>query len=413
MLVLENVSELLTMDPTPVAGALPRGEALLAGIPKAAVLIDDERIVWLGPESERPAIPAGAAQVIDCHAGVVTPGWVECHSHVIYGGDRAADFDRRSRGLSYEQITAEGGGIQTTVDATRGASLDALVAAALPRIERLERHGATLIEIKSGYGLELAAELRMLEAIRRLDALVSADLVATFLGAHLVPREYRGDRDGYLSLVIEEMLPVVAERGLAEFVDVFCEEGAFSIEESRRVLEAARALGLKTKVHAEQLTSSGATAMACALGATSVDHLDHINADDIALLAASSTVPVALPGATLFLGKSSYPPGRALADAGKVPALSTDYNPGSAHTANLPLMTTLACTNMGLSPAEALYGVTRAAAAALDRSDRAGLLRVGGPADLVLFDLPSYTHIPYDFGGNPVKRVMKGGQGIV
>ncbi len=411
MLLLENISELLTMGRSPWAGGSVDGDALTGRIAKAAVLIDEGRVRWLGPGSDCPG--DRVTERYDCGGAVVTPGWVECHSHIVYGGDRAADFDRRSRGLSYEEITAEGGGIQTTMDATRGAKVEDLVAAALPRAERLQAHGATLIEIKSGYGLELGAELRMLDAIRRLDEQVEAELVATFLGAHLVPREYRDDRDGYLRLLIEDMLPRVAGEGLAEFVDVFCEEGAFSLAEARRVLDAARALGLKTKVHAEQLTASGATALACELGATSADHLDHIDARDVARLAASRTVPVALPGATLFLGKSSYPPGRALADAGVVPALSTDYNPGSAHTANLPLMTTLACTNMGLSPAEALYGVTRAAAAALAREERAGLLAEDGPADLVLFDVPSYVQIPYDFGGNPVARVMKGGRWIV
>lgn len=412
MLILENISELLTMDAHGCDGLATQGLALLGRIQDAAVHIRGDRIVWLGPGAAQPARGNGDDQVFDCRGGVVSPGWVECHSHVVYGGDRASDFDRRCRGLSYEQITAEGGGIQTTVDATRGASVESLVASARPRIERLQRHGATLIEIKSGYGLELATELRMLEAIGQLDGIVDADLVATFLGAHLVPREYREDRDGYLDLVIEEMLPLIAERGLAEFVDVFCEEGAFSTDEARRVLVAAAALGLKTKVHAEQLTHSGAAALACELGATSADHLDHIGEEEIVCLAMSSTVPVALPGATLFLGKGSYPPGRALADAGVFPAISTDYNPGSAHTANLPLMTTLACTQMGLSPAEALYGVTRAAAAALDRADRAGLLRVGGKADLVLFDVPSFVHIPYDFGGNPVSKVMKAGRWI-
>lgn len=401
-MILEGIGELLCMD-----GPLEQGaEAALGRIPDAAVVIRDGRVAWKGPAAELPAEYAGDRERVDLGGRVVTPGWVECHTHAIYAGDRTADFERRVRGLSYEEIARLGGGIQTTVDATRAAGLEALVALALPRLQALARHGATTIEIKSGYGLDVATELTLLEAVRRLQALTPLTLVPTFLGAHVVPREHRADRERYLALLTDELLPEVASRDLAEFCDVFCETGAFTLAETRRVLLRALALGLKVKVHAEQLTHTGACALAVELGATSVDHLEAIDDHDVALLAGSSTVPVLLPGATLFLGRRDWAPARRLADAGALPALSTDLNPGSSPTAHLPLMTTLACTQLGLTPAEALLGVTRRAAAALAREDRAGILAVGRDADLCVMDVTSHVQIPYELGRNPVQRVM-------
>ena len=406
-MLLTQIGQLLTMEPK---NARAGSEARVGLIEDAVVVTHGQDLAWVGARADLPAEHAVAGhEVVDCGGAVVTPGWVECHTHVVYGGDRAADFERRARGLSYEEITRQGGGIQTTMDATRGASVDGLAQSALPRLERLARFGVTTVEIKSGYGLEWETERRMLEAIAWLGGASPLDVVATFLGAHLVPREWKADRERYLSMVAEEMIPAVAEAGLAEFCDVFCEEGAFSLTEARRVLEAGKAYGLKPKIHSEQLTHTGGTRLATEIGAVSADHLEEIGPEDIQALAASETVPVLLPGATAFLGKSRFAPGRALVDAGAAPALSTDYNPGSSHTANLPLMTTLACTYMGLTPAEALAGVTIQAARALGRGDRLGSLAVGKQADLVVFDVPSYAFIPYEYGMNPVSRVMKRG----
>jgi imidazolonepropionase len=376
-------------------------------------VVEAGRVAWCGREADLPAAFAADPRRVDLGGRVVTPGWVECHTHVVYAGDRTADFERRVRGLSYEQIARLGGGIQTTVDATRAAGIERLVELALPRLGALARHGATTVEIKSGYGLDAATELALLEVVRRLQGLTPLTLVPTFLGAHVVPREHRADRERYVRLLTDELLPEVAARGLAEFCDVFCEEGAFTLAEARRILLRAAGLGLKLKLHAEQLSHTGATALAVELGATSADHLEAIDDADVALLAASRTVPVLLPGATLFLGKSDWAPGRRLADAGALPALSTDLNPGSSPTAHLPLMTTLGCTRLGLTPAEALLGVTRRAAAALAREDRAGVLAPGRDADLCVMDVTSHAQIPYELGRNPVERVMVRGEWIV
>jgi len=405
-MILEGIGELLCMD-----GPLEHGaDAALGLIPGAALVVRDGRVAWKGRAADLPPEYAHDPERQDLGGRVVTPGWVECHTHAVYAGDRTADFERRVRGLSYEEIARLGGGIQTTVDATRAAGLEALVQLALPRLQALARHGATTVEIKSGYGLDAATELTLLEAVRRLRTQTPLTLVPTFLGAHVVPREHRADRERYLRLLTDELLPEVAARGLAEFCDAFCETGAFTLDETRRVLERALGLGLKVKVHAEQLTRTGATALAVELGAASADHLEAVDDRDVALLAASSTVPVLLPGATLFLGKRDWAPARRLADAGALPALSTDLNPGSSPTAHLPLMTTLGCTQLKLTPAEALLGVTRRAAAALAREDRAGLLAEGRDADLCVMDVSSYVQIPYELGRNPVERVMVRGE---
>lgn len=408
-MILTNIGQLLTMDGPAGADA----DGALGRVSNAEIVVQHGRIAWLGAAIDRPGAHDQDPEQVDLGGALVMPGLVECHTHVVYAGDRTADFERRVRGLSYEQIARLGGGIQTTVEATRSAGVLRLVELALPRLEALARHGATTVEIKSGYGLDAATELALLEAIRRLQGLTPLTLVPTFLGAHVVPREHRADRERYVRLLTDELLPEVAARGLAEFCDVFCEQGAFTLDEARRVLERAAGLGLKLKVHAEQLSHTGATALAVELGATSADHLEAIDDADVALLAASRTVPVLLPGATLFLGKNDWAPARRLADAGALPALSTDLNPGSSPTAHLPLMTTLGCTRLGLTPAEALLGVTRRAAAALAREDRAGILAPGRDADLCVMDVTSHVQIPYEMGRNPVERVMKRGAWIV
>jgi len=405
-MILCGIRELLTMDGPAGVDA----EARLGRVVDAALAVRDGRVAWLGAREALPEALAADPERVDLGGRVVTPGWVECHTHAVWAGDRLADFERRVRGLSYEQIAAGGGGIRSTVAATRAADPDQLVELALPRLQALARHGATTVEIKSGYGLDTASELKLLEAVRRLQQLTPLALVPTFLGAHVVPREHLDNREAYVRLLLDELLPQVAGQGLAEFADVFVEAGAFGLDEARRLLERAASLGLKLKVHAEQLSHTGATRLACELGATSADHLEAIDDADVEALAAGSTVPVLLPGATLFLGKRDWAPGRRLADAGALPALSTDLNPGSSPTVSLPLMTTLACTNLGLTPAEALLGVTRRAAAALAREDRAGVLAVGRDADLCVLDATRYQEIPYWLGANPVARVMKRGR---
>ena len=347
---------------------------------------------------------------LDARGGLVTPGWVEPHTHIVFAGDRSRELAARAQGKSYLEIAKAGGGIAATMRATREASLEALVDLARPRLDRLLAHGVTTAEVKSGYGLEPASELKILEAIKRLDATHPIDLVPTFLGAHTIPPELRGRRAVYVEQVIGEMIPAVSEAGLAHFCDVFVEEGAFNVEEAERILRAGLDVGLVPKVHADQLSCGGGAELAASVGAISADHLEHISDAGIAALAGSGTVAVLLPGAALFLDQSDRPPARRMIDAGVRVALSTDSNPGSSHTENLELMLTLGVAWLKLSPREALDAVTGQAAAAIGCSDVAGALEPGRPADVVLFDVPTVGHLPYHFGDSHVEWVIKAGR---
>ena len=398
---LENLSVLLTMVPGAADGGRVEGAALLAD--------GEGRVVAVGPDADVPVGPPGCERV-DCGGRTALPGLVESHTHIVYAGDRLLDFRERCAGVSYEAIAARGGGIQTTVRATRAASEDELLVGALRRLDALVANGATTVEVKSGYGLDVATELKMLRVIRRLDEIHPVDVVPTFLGAHTVPTAFGVGRDDYLDQLVGEMLPQVVEQDLAAFCDVFCEDGAFTVAESRRVLEAAAESGLALKIHAEQLVRTGGASLAAELGAVSADHLDRISAEDIEKLAAAGTVATLLPSATLFLGGARHAPGRALLDAGATVALSTDCNPGSAHTANLLLVGTLACVQMGLAPLEALRALTWGGACALARQEELGALRPGAWADLVLLDVAEPEEALYWMGGRPVSAVFKRGQ---
>lgn len=394
----ENIHQLVPMD----------GEIEI--LSDAALLVEGAQVVALGPRealAERPA-----DEVVDLGGRVVLPGLVECHTHVVYGGERRRDFADRCAGVSYEAIAARGGGILTTVRATRAASEDELLAAALPRLDALLASGATTVEVKSGYGLDMETELKMLRVIRRLDEAHAVDVVGTFLGAHTVPTAFGVERERYLSEVVNEMIPEVARQKLASFCDVFCESTAFSVEESRRVLEAGLAHGLRPKVHAEQLTPSGGGRLAAELGALSADHLEFTSAEDIAALADAGTVATLLPGATLFLGMTRYAPARDFLAAGVEVALSTDCNPGSSNTTDLFLMGTLGCTQMGLSPLQSLRALTRGGAKALGREERIGSLAAGRQADFIVLDVDDVVDAVYRMGARSVRAVYKGGEQV-
>ena len=405
--VYRDISELVTMDP-PSDPPADGGDGL-GLVRDAAFFVRDGRVAWYGPATELPEQAASAATT-SLEGRAVLPGLVDPHTHLVYAGDRTGDFEARCSGQSYEAIAAAGGGIRLTVRETRAASLDTLVEAALPRLNDLLRHGVTTVEIKSGYGLTVADELKLLEAAARLDQASPCRVVSTVLGAHVVPDAFRQDRAGYLSLLHDELLPEVAARGLARFVDVFCDVGAFSLDETLSILERGRELGFALKVHAEQLTHTGASGAAARLGAVSADHLEQVSAADIDALAAAGTVAVLLPGAGLFLGAGARPPARALIAAGVQVALATDCNPGTCPTRNLPLIVTLGCCLLGLTPAEALQGVTVAAAAALGLDDGRGSLAVGAPADFVQLSVDRWRHLPYELGMNPVRAVWVAGQ---
>ncbi|MEE2788474.1 MAG: imidazolonepropionase, partial [Myxococcota bacterium] len=340
---------------------------------------------------------------------LVAPGLVDPHTHIVFGGERSHEYAMRANGRSYLEIAQAGGGILSTVKATRAASVDDLIESALPRLDRLLACGVTTAEVKSGYGLSVEAELKMLEVIRTLDGRHPIDLIPTFLGAHTIPPEYRADREAYVRLVIDDMLPRVAQAGLAEFCDVFVEESAFTIEEAERILMAGRAFGLQPKLHADQLTAGEGAELAGRVGAVSADHLEFISPAGIQALLDHQVVAVLLPGASLFLGANEDAPARRMIDAGIQVALATDCNPGTCMTTNLQLMLTLGMSRLKMSPAEVLTAVTHTAAQAIGRGHRSGRLAVGRAADIAVFDVPSHVHLPYYFGVPLTKAVFKAG----
>lgn len=366
----------------------------------SAVLVARERIVALG--SER-ALRAGHrdAVIIDCGGGVLTPGFVDSHTHAIFGRPRYEEQELRAAGVGYMEIANRGGGIHASVRDLRARSEDDLVALALPRLRRLAASGVTTVEVKSGYGLTLDDEIKTLRAIRRLAAELPLRLVPTFLGAHELPLEFRGSaarREEYIELVIGEMIPLVAAERLARFADVFCEPGVYTVGESRRILGAAREHGLLLKLHADELEASGGAELAAEIGATSADHLAAISADGVSALARSGTVATLLPATMIFLGKTRQAPARALVDGGAAVALASDFNPGTSPTLNFPLLLTLGVSQLHLSAGEALVAATVNGAAALALADETGQITPGFSADLALHAVEDVRELPYWFG---------------
>lgn len=389
----------------------PAGPRGLEALEDAFVWIRGGRIAARGPRLEIPS-EAARAPSLDGGGAIALPGLVDSHTHAVFGATREHEFERRLEGATYREIAAAGGGILFSVRDLRGRDEDDLVRLSRPRIAGFAAHGVTTVEVKSGYGLSTEDELRQLRVVERLAKDPSLPrLVATFLGAHAIPPEFAGDRAGYVRLVCEETLPAVVEQGVAEFCDVFCDDGAFTVAESERILSTAKDLGLELKIHAEEFVSTGGAAMAARVGATSADHLVAIDEAGIEALARSGTVAVLLPGTTLFLGHDRFAPGRRLVDAGVQVALATDFNPGSSMTRNLPLVATLGCLRAGLTISEALGAVTRGGAAAIGRDDR-GTLEPGALGDLALFDLPDARHLVYDMGAHATVATIRGGRVI-
>lgn len=373
------------------------------------IAVEDGRIAELAPDAELLARYPDA-EVVRGGNVVATPGFVDSHTHALFGRWRAAEFALRSRGVSYMEIARGGGGINASVRDLRERSEDELVEITRPRLQEMLRHGTTTAEVKSGYGLTTEDELKMLRAIRRLDAEGPLDLVPTFLGAHEFPPEYRGSNRGeYVDLLVGEMVPAVAEAGLARFCDVFLEPGVFTPPEARRILEAGLAHGLAPKLHADELENSGGAELAAELHAVSADHLGAISDAGIRALARSHTVATLLPATLFFLGKKQHAPARRLLDAGVVLALATDFNPGSAPSPSMPLVLTIACSSLGLDPLEAIVAATAGGARALALDDGRGTLVPGAPADLVLWDASDHREIPYRFGSNLLAGVWKRG----
>ncbi|PWB71477.1 imidazolonepropionase [candidate division GN15 bacterium] len=407
-LLITNIGQLLTMQ-----GAFPRrGKAMseLGIIRNAAVAIDGDRIVAVGAAAdlEKQCGPA-RCPVIDTHGALVTPGLIDPHTHPVFSTTREDEFEMRLQGKSYMEIAQGGGGIRRSVRDLRSTPVSVLLAKARLRLDRFLEHGVTTIEAKSGYGLSTESELKQLEIIRELDETHPVDMVPTFLGAHEFPDEYRENREGYIHLLIDEMLPAVAERKLAVFSDIFCEEGVFDNAQSRRIQEAALKHGLKLKFHADELASTGGAELAASLKAVSADHLVYISDNGIAALAASGTAAVLLPGTSYSLGSKKYAPARQMIEAGVVVALSTDCNPGSNNSESLAMMMSLASVQMKMTAAESMSAVTVNAAYAVGRDD-IGVLAPGKLADLVIWDAADVRELPYHYGVNLVRTVVKRGE---
>ncbi|MCP4765176.1 MAG: imidazolonepropionase [Gammaproteobacteria bacterium] len=374
----------------------------------AALLVDGDSIAWRGPMAECP--PADGAEVYDCKQRLLTPGLVDCHTHLVYGGDRADEFEQRLEGVSYADIAARGGGIVSTVNATRAASADELFDQALPRALQLMSEGVTTLEIKSGYGLDCSNEIKMLRVAAMLEKELGLRVQKTFLGAHALPPEYSGRSDDYIALVCDEMLPQAHAEGLVDAVDVFIESIAFSVEQGERVLARAQQLDLPIKAHVEQLSDLGGAAMAARRGVLSVDHLEYLNNNDVALLAQNGCVAVLLPGAFYVLREQQLPPLDALREQGVAIALASDANPGSSPLHSPLLVMNMACTLFRMTPAEALRGVTLNGASALGLAREIGSLEVGKQADIVVWNVERPALLSYRIGINPCAAVMRAGE---
>ena len=404
-LLITNIGLLATPQGTQAQRGAAQSQVTL--LPYSAVVIEDDTIVYVGPLETAPP----ADESINAGWRLVTPGLIDCHTHLVFGGWRQHEFQQKLQGVPYLDILAAGGGILSTTKATRLATEDELREAAGQRLAEMLRCGVTTCEAKSGYGLSLEHELKQLKVVKALDEQGPIELISTFMGAHALPPESANDREGYLKLLCDILIPLVALEGLASFCDVFCETGVFSVEEARRILLAARAKGLGLKIHADEIDPVGGSQLAGELGAISAEHLVASGTPEIAALAAGDVIGVLLPATSLFLGKP-FAPARAMLDAGMAVAVATDFNPGSSPTNNLPLCMQLACLGYGMTPAEVLCAVTLNAAAAVGLADRLGSIEVGKQADLVLWDAPDLEYPFYRLGANLVHSVLKKGQQV-
>jgi len=379
-------------------------------IPDGGLLATDGRITHVGKTPEIEKLCQPETEVVDAHGCAVLPGFVDAHTHLVFSGNRLEDFESRARGESYEQIAKRGGGIQTTVQATRAATEDDLFALAKKRAGWFLQNGTTTIEAKSGYGLTLDDELKILRVIRRVGVETPLETVPTFLGAHAFPSEFRDNHSGYISLIVDKMLPAIEQKKLAEYCDIFCERNYFDIDDSRRVLTAAKEHGLKLRMHVDQLTNGGGAQLAANLGAITADHLEQTGADGISALAKAGVQPVLLPGSVYALDSKKYPDAREMIDAGLAVVLATDFNPGSSPSASMPMMLSLAVTHLRMSPAEAITAATINAAVSLGRIESIGSLEAGKLANLVIYQCEDYRELAYWFGVSFVRDVVVRGR---
>jgi len=405
-LIIKNAEELLTLSPS------SKEESGLGIIRKGAITVKEGKIFWIGKTEELPKkFGLGKdGQEIDATGKVVMPGLIDSHTHLIFAGSREKEFEQRIQGLSYLEIAERGGGILSTVEATRKASFDELLLLGKKRLDRMLSKGVTTIEAKSGYGLSLQDEMKILKVMKALQEVHPIEIVPTFLGAHTIPREFRDARTRYIDLLTKEMIPRVAQERLAEFCDVFCEEKAFTLEESKKILETGKGYGLKPKIHADQLSPGGGAELAAEVNAFSADHLEHVSQTGIERMAEKGVTAVLLPGASFFLSMKKFPPAREMIQKGVYVSLATDLNPGSSMTESLPLMMTMGCTMYKMVPKEVIQGTTIHAARSMGRENEIGSLEVGKQADILLLAIPNYRYLPYHFGVDHVEVVIKNGK---
>lgn len=407
-LFVKNISQLVTV----ASGGKPskKGREMrdLRIVENAGVLCSKGKIEWVGPMTQWvQSLPADFAE-LDATGKVVVPGFVDSHTHTMFAGDRAHEFALRSQGATYQQIAEEGGGILNTIRNVRAASKKELKRKTGRFLTDMMRHGTTTVEIKSGYGLDLDSEIKMMEAIHELAKEEVMTVIPTFLGAHAVPPEYKGNPAAYVDVIVNEMIPYIGKKQLARFCDVFCEKGYFDLEDSERILTEGKRVGMEPKVHAEELTPLGGARLAAKMGAVSADHLEHISDDGIKSMAEAGVVATLLPGVSFFLNHG-YAPARKLIDSDVTVAIASDFNPGSCMSYSMPMMMTIACTQMNMTPEEALAAATLNGAAALTMSSTVGSIEVGKQADMVVADIPDYKFLAYHFGSNHIVTTIKNG----
>jgi imidazolonepropionase len=411
-LLIKNAHQLLTLHSN---DRKPRwGEQMqdLGIIEDGAIALSKNKIIAVGKTKEvlEQIKIDQKTKIIKAPGKVVTPGFVDCHTHPVFAATREEEFELRIKGKTYQEISASGGGIKSSVRKVREKSKGELVKLALPRLNRMLAYGTTTIEAKSGYGLSLEDEIKMLEVIKKLDQIHPLDLIPTFLGAHEIPEEYQGKKDEYVKLLIEKMIPEVAKRKLAVFCDIFCEKGVFEIEETKKILTQAKKFRFKIKLHADQLSSLGGGKLSAELKAISADHLDFVDDEGMEKMKSAGVIAVLLPGACFGLGLKEYPPARKMIEKGLPVALATDFNPGSSMTESMPIILSLACLMMRMTPAEVFTAATINSAFALDIAEDVGSLEIGKKADLVIWEVANYKEIPYHYGVNLVQQVIKNGE---
>ena len=405
-LIIKNAGELLTLSPS------FKEESGLGMIRNGAVAIKKGRIFWIGKTEEMSGKFSlnRDGREMNATGKVVMPGLIDAHTHLVFAGSRENEFEQRIQGLSYQEIAGRGGGILSTVEATRNSSFDELFSLGKKRLDRMLSKGVTTVEAKSGYGLSLQDEIKILTVMKALQESHPIDIVPTFLGAHTFPKEFRDDRAHYMGLLTEEMIPKVAQERLAEFCDVFCEEKAFTLEESKQILETGKRYGLKPKIHADQLSSGGGAELAAEVQAYSADHLEYASPEGIKKMAEKGVTAVLLPGASFSLSMQKYPAARDMIEQGVAVSLATDLNPGSSMTESLPMMMTMGCILFKMIPKEVIQATTIHAARSMGREKEVGSLEVGKQADILLLDIPNYRYLPYHFGVDHGEYVIKKGK---